>query len=346
MSSPSQNLTTNYERLTKLTAELAVECAREKDAGGLTGVGTRRKDLEVAREALLAEVAVFVVPHAVNPYHEALLEAGLESAKTNERQETRLDLRKEIARQVSLYRGAKNEEGHAFLEEWVKNIVENEDLIYAEVAKDHAKIVERIKEGMIPVVMPGRSVQESTWEAALAYLKPIWVKDGAKEPLDGKNHLFYGGYVNGVTDKMTKEGFFKHIPERAYLVWVKPTQGPDSETMSKAFVDQQIFYAALVTKHPDLYDATDLIPTEYIALQATATAQIQNLFKEFLGEAKEPTNIRPFDTDTYTRFLSSGLFSDGDAPTVYFDPIGRQACFVCAYSKALGEGGFRPVARS
>lgn len=83
-----------------------------------------------------------------------------------------VDIRKEIQRQVSFYRETKDPTEASSAGQLVMSIVENEGLIYAEVAKDREKIVERIKEGMIPVVMPGRSVQERTWGGTPPTLNP------------------------------------------------------------------------------------------------------------------------------------------------------------------------------
>ena len=232
------------------------------------------------------------------------------------------------------------------LEEWVKHIQENKRLIYTEVIKGRAKIEERIKEGMIPVVMPGRSVQERTWEEALTYLKPVWMKDGKNVALAEKNYLF-GIYKTDFTKKMTKVGFFKNIPDRPYLVWVKPTQGPALETMNKSFDNQQTYYATLVAEHPNLYDSTDLIPTEYVALQAMATSQIRERYKELQGGTKEPTTIKPLDPVTsYTRFLSAGPFSNWHVPSAVFHSADRRVFIYSDRPDTLGQSGFRPAART
>ena len=347
MPSLCQNLHTSYLHLRTLTDAFTTTYERVKDSGDLTEVRRLKTQLEEAREALLVQLTTIVVPHATNPYHEALLEAGLEATKTMEQEDIRLDLRKEIQRQLSVYQEAKNREGHPLLEAWVKDIQENEGLIYAEVAKDRSRIVERIKEGMIPVVMPGRSVQEQTWEDTLKYLHPIWMKDGKNEAWDEKGNFLKNDYKTDSTNKMTKEGFFKNIPDRPYLVWVKPTQGIDPETMNKSFDDQQAYYATLVADHPNLYDATDFIPTEYVALHAMATSQIRARYKELQSGTKEPMVIKPLDyNNSYTRFLSAVPFSDGDVPCAYFYSGHRRVGFNCDNPVAYGKVGFRPASRS
>jgi hypothetical protein len=345
MPSLCQNLKTSYNHLTKLTAEFTAKYHAVKDAGDLEEVKALRKSLEQARDALLEHLSFFIVPNARNPYHEALLEAGLKPAKTKERQETRLDLRKEIERQVSVYKVVQNKKGRPLLRDWVKDIVDNEALIYTEVAKDRAKIIERIKEGMVPIVMPGRSVQERTWEDAFKYLQPTWIEKGAKKDL--KINAVDRRYKTDSTKKMTRDGFFKHIPDRPYLVWTKPTQGLDPLTLNTSFEDQQALYAKMVADDTrGLYDATDLIPTEYVALQTMATSQIRDRFKELQGGTKEPTTIKPLDTDTYTRFLSTGLFSFGHTPNMCFSFGFHQIDIISGLPVADDGIGFRPAARS
>ncbi len=348
MPSLCQNIKTSYEHLQNVTLEFTAKYDAVKESGDLREVKMLRKNLEIVREALFEQIAFFIVPNATNPYHKALLEAGLELTKTAERQETRLDLRKEITRQLSVYRETKDEKGRPALEGWVKDIQENEGLIYSEVAKDRAKIVERIKEGMVPVVMPGRGVQEQSWEDALMFLQPTWMEDGKIEVYNERGNSHFYGYKNDKTKKMTKEGFFKNIPDRPYLVWVQPTQGPAPATMNKSFDDQQAYYATLVAGHPNLYDSTDLIPTEYVALQAMATSQIRERYMELQGGTKEPTTIKPLDHDaSYTRFLSAGPFSDRGVPSAYFFPGDRRVYVVgSGYAGANGRSGFRPASRS
>lgn len=214
----------------------------------------------------------------------------------------------------------------------------------AEVSKDYEKIVLRIKDGMIPVVMPSRAVQERTWEVAVTKLKPAWMANGAEEAVS--DAYLYEEYKK---QKMNRAGFFKNIPDRPYLVWTKPGQKPDAETCRKTFDEQKKYYATLVREHADLYDPTDLIPTEYLALQSTFTHAVREQFKEEQGdEDLNPAIIKPLDYDTYTRFLSVGAFSLGDVPDAFFNPISgyRRVYFGDGVVVALGRNGFRPAARS
>ena len=287
---------------------------------------------------------VFVIPGARNPYREALLEAGLtENEATAETKEMTVNISEEIRRQLDVYAEVKDADGRQLLQSWVTDISSNQHLIMAEVSKDYAKISERIKAGMVPVVMPSRAVQEASWEVALRKLKPTWMQSSTEEAVS--DAYLYEEYKK---QKMNRAGFFKDIPDRPYLVWTVPGQKPDAETCSKTFDEQRASYAELVRQNPDLYHQTDLIPTEYIALQSTFTSAVRQQFKEEQGEDANPGVIKPLDYDTYTRFLRAGAFSVGIVPRAYFDPgsVNRRVRFSTDDSDANGECGFRPAARS
>lgn len=345
MPSFCQNLKTNYERLQVLADAFVVEYALVKDSGDFTQVKILKKELEEARDAFLEPIILFVVPDAHNPYHEGLLAAGVDPKKIKEKAEVTLDIRQEIQQQVDFYGNVKDKDGKPVLQAWIDDITKNEGLIYAEVAKDRLKIIERIKAGMIPVVMPSRQVQMKSWEIAMTQMKPLWVKNGKQEFV--KDTFLDNLYkTNGVDYRMNLSGFFQNIPDHPYLVWTKPTQKPDPDTLNKSFEDQQTFYGSLVSKYPDLYDKTDLIPTEFMALQAIFTYRSRDRYKELEGETSDPLEITPLDRDTFTRFLSAGLFSDDSVPGAKFYFSNRDVGIGCEGSERHSRSGFRPAARS
>ncbi len=336
-----QNLITSWEHLQKLTADFAVQYRAVKDAGDLTKVKELKKNLESARSALLEQLTLFVVSDAPNPYHSALIDAGLESHEVPKQKEMIVDIRQEIQRQCTIYNEVKGATGCSLLEEWVNNIQDNKALIYAEVAKDRIKIEKRIKEGMIPIVMPSRAVQERTRHTALTFLQPIWIQDGTKKAVqNGYTNAMYEGQV------MSRFGFFKNIPDRPYLVWTKPTQKPELHTCNMSFIEQQAHYTRLVSNYPDLYDKTDIIPTEYSALQAIFTINVRQRFQELQGHMNEPNEITPLDQHGFTRFLSMGLLSNTFVPFSCFNDAERQIVHSGGIYGISHNRGFRPAARS
>src|SRR3989339_188186 len=125
MPSLCENIKKKYEHLIKLTAQFTIKYAEAKRSGDLQDLKRLRKDLETARYALLEHLVVFSVPDAKNPYHEALMKAGLEAGETEEQQETILDISKEVQRQLTLYRETRDHYQKPCLEEWVKDITDN-----------------------------------------------------------------------------------------------------------------------------------------------------------------------------------------------------------------------------
>ena len=228
------------------------------------------------------------------------------------------------------------------MQDWITNISENKGLIYVAIAKDRAKIVERIKKGLIPIVMPSRTVQELRWKVAITNLKPVWFEGGIKETVYDSNY-----YDVFITEKMNQSGFFQNIPDRPYLVWAKPAQDLNPFTLNKSFDDQQAYLAKLVAEYPALYDQTDIIPTEYRALQAVFTSTIYEHYQDLKGATSEPTIIRPFDCNRYhTRFLSVGLLPYGYIPYATFMPDTHTVSFRIDLTGARLTFGFRPVSRS
>ena len=344
MPSLCHNLSSHYAHLRTLTDAFTTQYDRVKDSGDLTEVRKLKVQLEEAREALAELLFIFRVPYATNPYHEALLIAGLDRTITQEKQDVIVDIRQEIIRQLEVYREAKDAGGKPLLQDWITNISENEGLIFAEVVKDRAKIRERIKAGMIPIVMPSRSVQERTWQTAFSSLKPVWFRRGKKVTLED---CYWHERYN---EKMNQMDFFNDIPDRPYLVWVQPTQNPliltprDARVCASPAYSERVYNAQLVTSNPALYDMKDVIPTEYGALQTMFTSRVKEHYGDLKGITSEPIEIRPLDWDASTRFLSAGSFFGGRVPSAYFSNLSYRMNYVEDGSDA--EYGFRPVSRT
>ena len=196
---------------------------------------------------------------------------------------------------------------------------------------------------MIPVVMPGRSVQIQTWETAVKHLKPTCSKFGNKRTIETA-HLDSGVQAL-LINELGPSNCFAHIPDRPYLMWTEPTEQPHPETINKTPEEQKAYNTVLVSTHPDLYDHTDLIPTEYVALQAMFTSSIQKQINKRTG-GKGALRIYPLDPETLTRFLSIEASSDGHTLYTRFD-IGRgRAYFMLGDFKKHNGCGFRPASRT
>ena len=342
MPSFCHNLSAHYAHLRTLTDAFTTQYERVKDSGDLTEVRRLKIQLEEAREAVLEQLCVFQVPNAINPYHEALLEAGIDPNKTQKREEITINIREEIERQLALYGEVLDADDMADLQPWMDDIILNKALIYAEVIKDRVKIMERIKEGMVPIVMPSRNVQSDLFARAMTMIQPLWIKNGVKQAIENTN-LSYR-FRCGILDYLAL--FLKNIPDRPYLVWVKPTQGFESITINKSYPMQQVVHATLVRKHPNLYDKSDIFPTEYIALQCIFTRLIRERYRKIEGETSEPHTIWPLDQSLTTRFLSMEKFTVDFSPHAYFDSNEHRVCCQSGNSEEVRSHGFRPASRT
>ena len=341
MPSFCHNLSSHYAHLRTLTDEFETQYERVRDSGDLSEVRKLKIKLEEAREALLEQLCLFNVPDSFNPYHVALLEAGLDMTETRARQEMRVDIREEIQRQLAVYREVLDDFHTPALQEWIDDITKNERLLYVEIVKNRAIIEARIKAGRIPIVMPGRDVQKRTMDAVLTYVKPLRYERGKKLVV----HPLHIGDVD-IIETIKQTDFFNNIPDQPYLVWTKPTQAPDRYTCNKSFTDQQSFYVKLVRKYPDLYHETDIIPTEYMALQAIFTSSIKERYQTRRGSMREPLLIKPLDFDSHTRFLLMKRPEYASIPSVGFSTIRRGIGYDHQVSGPIKTTGFRSASRT
>ena len=104
----------------------------------------------------------------------------------------------------------------------------------------------------------------------------------------------------------------------------------------------------MIDREPNLYDPTDLIPTEHAALQAIFTRRIRDNYRELQGGADDPMTIEPLDSYTYMRFLSAGAFSNHFVPITHFQslPLSEQTRFNRGFTGPESTHGFRPASRT
>ncbi len=343
MPSFCHNLSSHYAHLRTLTDEFTMTYERVKDSGDLTEVRRLKIQLEEARDALTEQLGIFRVPDAMNPYHEALLVAGLDQNETHERQEMTVNIREEIRRQLQLYREVTDSNDQPVLEEWINDITQNLELLFAEVAKNPAKIKARIKAGMIPIVMPSRRVQERTWKKAMTHLKPCLIEKGEMLYISDT----YIGFDDGTG--RSPPSFPTTIPERPYLVWTKPTQKPEPVTWSTSIEIQQEYNNNLVTDWPELYDRVDITPTEYSALQYAFTYAVRERYQSQRGFMSDPTYLLPLDMNFDTLLLVVGT-EDNQEISVRFN-YADHLDTILTFKTTLWDDkeqtrGFRPASRT
>lgn len=160
--------------------------------------------------------------------------------------------------QIQIYRNLRLNTWAAALE---NDSVKLTDIIF----RNQKNVIEREAAGMIPIFMPGRKVQEKNWSRTITKsLKPYFRKDGQEWDFD----LTFG-YFSSTVD------IWAASPRRSYICWTKPTDRVDSETMNKLPIEQRIVVQEKHHQYPQLYDATDMHPSEYIALQVMRTHEMR-----------------------------------------------------------------------
>ncbi|OGH64979.1 MAG: hypothetical protein A2821_00700 [Candidatus Magasanikbacteria bacterium RIFCSPHIGHO2_01_FULL_41_23] len=308
----------------------------------------RAKQLKIELESGMAElsrelVVEITVHHALNPYAEALKEAGLpaDHPECAEQKEMIFNLDTVIERNCARY----TEQN---LSEWTTDIQNNKDQLIEAVStpEEMKKIEKRMLAGMIPIVMPGRQAQMKKWDESLKNLKPEWIENGKPKVVEN-SFIDTNKYNEKMTDPTTDpaNSFFRSVPDRPYIVWTKPTTEPDPGTTLLDYDQQKEELTKLHKEKPDLYDDTDLIPTEYAALQSLHTQEVQEQYTKH-NPSHLPQNLTPLDKSGYTRFISSGLFSDGTAPCALFLTGDSRLHFSKSDVEARSRVGFRPAARS
>ncbi len=316
-----------------------------KDSGDLTEVRKLKTKLDEVRDSLTEQLFVFRVPDAHNPYHEALMDAGLESYEVREKKEIMIDIRQEIQRQLILYREATDSDDMPVLQAWMDDIMQNEALIYAAVAKDRTKIEARIKAGMIPIVMPSRHVQQRTWIQAITHLKPLCFMNNAKQKINA-------GAVSHKDrfEMLTRPEFFASSPDRPYIVWTQPTRQPNDHICNLSFTSQRAYKYHLVSQFPDLYDEHELAPTEYLALQAAFTSAVRVHYQLRRDHLSEPTILYPLDVYAETAFIPFLNVDDDnndDGVRMSFNAAHHHLNFLgTQWMYKSGRCGFRPASRT
>ncbi|MBI5022994.1 MAG: AAA family ATPase [Candidatus Magasanikbacteria bacterium] len=278
----------------------------------------------------------FIVRDSLNPYREALLAGGIVASDpaVAERKDMAIDLIQLLSQDQSSYQAAG-------LAEWAKSLNNLESRLSA-LSPEKRKIVEQeIKDGSIPVFMPGKDIQFSlTVEQLTKQLKPLWIKNSqAQTVADGYLELDY--FINLIQTK-AKE-LLVDVPANPYILLTKPTQAPDVRTCDKTLDLQKAELQAINKERKKQNQATaySMNPHEYAALQVLFTKRTQS-------ESAVPlTDLTPLDSNTWTRFIHLPFSSGGSVPSGCFYPDDRRLGF--GWGGAAGAdagGGFRLSVRT
>ncbi len=298
---------------------LVQKCEGAPDLAGKTLLRSRAARTEIRVVASLDELEVarlpetllrFTVSDAKNPYREALLEGGvpISDPHTAEQRDVVVDLDALIGDSIAQAR-AKGREAWAQAFEHVRQDIR--------MTLDKRAAIEReIKQGAIAVLLPGRAAQQNMKGDLYASFIPTWINDSNTEKVNAAYVWDYlAKLVNDKAPKLTN-----NVPERPYLMLIKPTQAPEGRTHSKTVDEQKVEARAMQQERAAAGEpqAFPIKPSEYGATQETFTGILagENL-----------TKVNPLDSLTWTRFIDLPLSSFGFVPCADFFPAGRQLRF-------------------
>lgn len=262
------------------------------------------EDMEEVRP--IESPASFTVRDALNPYRQALLEGGIVASDpiVAEQRDMTVDLIQLIKQDQSSYQGAG-------LNEWARSLNNLESRLAALSPEKRGIIEQEIKDGAIPVFMPGKDIQFGlTLEQLTKQFKPLWIKDSQPQTV-ADTFLEWDHFINLIQTK-AKE-LLADVPDKPYILFTKPTQAP----------------------------AYSMNPHEYAAVQKCFTERLPMMANGSLS------TVDPLDKNTWTRFIHLSLSSDGDVPDGYFNPDDRRLRFNWGdAASADAKGGFRLSVRT
>lgn len=149
-------------------------------------------------------------------------------------------------------------------QEWADEIRSHTKDLIKKLGENQRETMAKINAGMRPVLMPGRETQREDWLNALKELKPFWRELGIEHEVK-ENNVLKVVYL----DVLNKDSTWAQIPEKPYMLWTKSTLEKESIGLSSR--EQEAFVARKHSETPECYDAADIHPLEYAALQAIST---------------------------------------------------------------------------
>ena len=259
----------------------------------------------------------FTVPDALNPYREALLEGGIPDTDpaTAEHKDQEVNLGQILTKDIASYRASGLEHWAVALEAIRSDI---------RLTPDKRVIIEQeIKDGAMPIFMPGRAAQlETTPDQYQTGFQPVWIKNGTVQTPES-------AYLWEHTKKLISDknpALVEDIPERPYIQLAKPTKQCDPRTTNKTVDQQQAELLKIQNERKQAGQAMvySTNPAEWGALEKLFTAAIRDQAPISL------VTLTPLDDidNSYTRFIRLPLSSDANVPVVYFNPVTRRLRFV------------------
>lgn len=227
------------------------------------------------------------VKDAQNPFHERLKTGGVPDEENPEKKEIIIDLFDTLEEDIKSYRS------HG-LEQWAQALEAHKDKV-VDLTEEQRKIIEgEIKNGAIPIWIPGKEALLSTTAEQL---------EKAAVP-----RLIMGEVDWFAQDARLRDGIIKNFVEKhdprlfegvsqPYISFHRPTSTPDQRTCSKTFQEQRDEFVKINNERAlnSQVPVRSVSLYEYIALQIRST--------EALVGNKMIKKLYPLDIESHTIFI-------------------------------------------
>jgi len=173
-------------------------------------------------------------------------------------------------------------------------------------------IKQEIKEGAIPIIMPGKRVMMETTLDEIKKLTPKYKEKGTEIKRRNESSLEWD-YLKGLIENRN-ELLVSDIPDEPYILLTKPTQ--KSELRDKSVEEQKTAITELNENRAEENKMHAMNLHEYAAMQTVFSEEL--IERSDAGDV-ELSKLEPLDFDggTWTRFVSLNTFS-GFVPFGYW----------------------------
>lgn len=336
-----QEAAEKLQRIQQLNRQFNKELARVIEKPNMKALekyyANLRKQIFLFSREIHEQLFVITVKDAVNPFHEQLKAGGISDEKNPEKKEITIDLEDVLIGNVINY--------HARgLVQWAETLHAHKDKITG-LTPEQKRVVEyEIKNGAIPIWMPGKDVLlTTTIEQFMIAFKPVPIQYYNDVPMRDAFLEWYD--FNNLIERHDLR-LVEGVPETPYISFIRPTLKPDDRTFNKTITEQQAEFQKINQElvEAGLFPACIMNPYEYGALH---TRVAEGLIDSVVLTPSAVKGVSPLDSHTYTRFINLPLSPGGTALGGFFDPSEKQIVFGgvdCADEKNL-KGSFRIVTR-
>ncbi|MBU1132187.1 hypothetical protein KKC32_03000 [Patescibacteria group bacterium] len=235
------------------------------------------------------ETKGLIIKDAKNPFAEAFKDGGVDAPETIDYE---LDFEELADMNAAVY------ENRGLLS-WAEEVKRAKEKLGKMSLEKLEIIKQEIKEGAIPIIMPGKRVMLETTLDEIKKLTPRYKSEGA-EIAEANESLLEWEYLKGLIES-GNELLVSDIPDEPYILLTKPTQ--KSELRNKSVDEQKIAITELNENRTEENKMYAMNLHEYAAMQ---TVFAEEMIERSEDEDAELSKLNPLDFGfaTWTRFVS------------------------------------------